>query len=284
MPVPVLKLNLVPPPTPWRVHHTLIGWAVLAAGILALAGTLAATGLAYRQAMIAGRNLITLDARSKEASKKQSLLQARLQAIDVEKELPRWRLAERILSERGVPWSRLSAELERSLVQDVRLHSIQRTRDTSQNIQLKLKVEARSRASEDAFLTSLNKNAFFTGVILERESEAQGGGIDLECTLPVASTPTSYTSLPKYGPERKNAPTPAPAKTAARPLQTPRPTPPPMKAQPSVARPVATPAPTPKPVMQPPPYQPQMRPEPPFRRHPMPGSNQPGAPEPGSLR
>ena len=47
----------------------------------------------------------------------------RLRSVDVAKELPRWRLAERIYTERSLPWSRLTAELERSLVQDVRIKS-----------------------------------------------------------------------------------------------------------------------------------------------------------------
>ena len=200
MPVPSLKLNLVPPPTPWRQYHQAISWTVLGCGILALLGVLAATGLAYRQAATAGRNAAAFDARSKAAGRKQAAIEAQMQSIDVEKELPRWRLAERILTERSAPWSRLTAELERSLVQDVRIKNIQRTRDNTQKVLLKIKAEARSRAAEDALLESLRKNQFFAGAILEREAESQGGGLDFDFTLPISPTPVPYAPLPKYGP------------------------------------------------------------------------------------
>jgi len=205
MPIPVLKLNLVPPPTPWRQYHNLIGWAVLLSGILALSGVLGATAVAYRRAATAGHNAATFDARTREASQKQASIEAQLQAVDVEKELPRWRLAERILTERSTPWSRLTAELERSLVQDVRIKNIQRTRDNSQKVLLKIKGEARNRASEDAFLEALKKNAYFAGTILEREAEGQGGTLDFDFTLPVSTTLVAYRPLPKFGPARNPA-------------------------------------------------------------------------------
>jgi hypothetical protein len=212
MPLPILKLNLAPPPTLWRRYHVMIAWGMLAVGALALAGALLATVLAYRQAAIAGQKVVDLTSRRRDASRKQTTIQTQLESIDVEKELPRWRLAERILAERGVPWSRLAVELERSLVQDVRLKSITRTRDSSQKVELKIKGEARNRAAEDAFFESLQKNTFFTQVIMEREGEVQGGGLEFDCVLPAASMPPAYKALPKYGPVRAAniAPPPAP--------------------------------------------------------------------------
>jgi hypothetical protein len=130
---------------------------------------------------------------------------AELRDIDVAKELPRWRLAERIFTERSLPWSRLTAELERNLAQDVRLKSVQRTRGSDLRVQLKLKGEAKSRAAESAFVEALQKNPFFEQVVLEREGERQGGGVDFDCTLAAVSLPPPYVPLPKYGPATKVA-------------------------------------------------------------------------------
>ena len=224
MAAPVLKLNLAPPPTLWHQHHETLGWAGLAIGTLALLITVGASVLAYRKAQSAGKTAILKTKVAKELVRKQQDLQNRLRDLDVEKELPRWRLAERILMERSSPWSRLTAELERSLVQDVRIKSIQRTRDSAQQVQLKIRGEARTRAAEEEFLTSLHENAFFAQVILERESERQGGGVEFEYTLPISSTPPAYVALPLYGPTPKT-PNPGSANPAPPPISPPVPPP-----------------------------------------------------------
>ena len=119
-----------------------------------------------------------------------------LRSIDVTKELPHWKLAERIFTERTLPWSRLTAELERSLVQDVRLKAIQKVRGSDQRVALKLKGEARSRDAEEKFIASLQKDDLFQQVILEREAERTGGGVEFEIFLPVVSVPSPYQPFP----------------------------------------------------------------------------------------
>jgi hypothetical protein len=121
MAVPILKLNLAPPPTLWRQHHRVLGWTCLIAGSLALLAAVTLSFLAYQEAIRAGKNVVLSTEEAKDVIRKQLTIQERLRSVDVEKELPVWRLAERILSERSLPWSRLTAEMERSLVQDVRL-------------------------------------------------------------------------------------------------------------------------------------------------------------------
>jgi len=268
MALPVLKLNLAPPPTLWRQYHVLIAWTVLLAGALSLGGALLATALAYRQASIAGHTVADLTTRRQNAAKKQTAIQLQLEAIDVEKELPRWRLAERILAERGLPWSRLAVELERSMVQDVRIKSIQRTRNSSQKVELKIKGEARNRTAEDAFLESLHKNPFFAQVILERESESQSGGLEFECVLPAVSLPAPYESLPKFGPARASTQTSAPPPSVQQKPVPQRMTPPVNRSAPVAAPPPMVTRPTP---MQPhpgtPPNSPTYRPNmPPIHR------------------
>ena len=219
MPIPVLKLNLAPPPTVWRQHHQVLGWACLIAGAVILSASAALSFLAYREAIQAGKDVVLSTGEAKEAIRKQLAIQDRLRSVDVEKELPIWRLAERILSERSLPWSRLTAELERSLVQDVRLKSIQRTRTATQTVDLKIRGEAKSRVAEEEFVTALQKNPFFTQVILEREADRQGGGVEFEFTLPVAAAPPPFVTLPKFGPPRTlpvQTPAPKPAVQAPR--------------------------------------------------------------------
>jgi hypothetical protein len=282
MPVPSLKLNLVPPPAPWRQYHQAISWTVLSCGVLALLGVLAATGIAYRHAATAGRKAAAFDARSTAAARKQAAIEAQMQSIDVEKELPRWRLAERILAERSAPWSRLTAELERSLVQDVRIKNIQRTRDNAQKVLLKIKAEARSRAAEDALLESLRKNAFFAGAVLEREAEGQGGGLDFDFILPISPAPVPYAPLPKFGPSHTKDAAPSnpkiakggvstvtkpvlrPAPSPIRPAAAPSLTPPasrPNLAPPRASAPVSTSAPNPAGSNRPPRFRPVPRPD-----------------------
>ena len=231
MAVPTLKLNLAPPSTLWRLNHALIGWAALVAGGAILAGSLGLTLRAYRQASQMGRLTVARTAQTRMTEDSQRQVLDELRSVDVAKELPRWRLAERIYTERSLPWSRLTAELERSMVPDVRLKALQRTRGSDMKVQVKIKGEARTRDAEAFFMESLQKNTFFEQVILEREGERQGGGVDFEYTLAAFSVPPPYAPLPKYGPQPKVpkqpvkpavapvAARPAPSAPAPRPVQ-----------------------------------------------------------------
>jgi Tfp pilus assembly protein PilN len=200
MAVPVLKLDLAPPSNFWRTHHLALGWAALALGGVVLAGSLGLTWMAYQEAARSGRLMSHLQGKTGQAGAEYARVLAELRSVDVPKELPRWRLAERIYSERSLPWSRLTAELERSLAQDVRLRSIQRNRGSDRKVQLKIKGEARSREAEADFVQALQKNTFFEQVILEREGERQGGGVEFDYTLIAATNPPPYQPLPKFGP------------------------------------------------------------------------------------
>ena len=207
MPIPVLKLNLAPQPTIWRAKHETLGWSAIALGALCLIGTLATWGFRANQARKAGAQAILISREAQAAVRKQDMLVEQLRSVDVAKELPRWKLAERIFTERTLPWSRLTAELERSLVKDVRLKSIQKVRGADQRVALKLKGEARSREAEEKFVASLQKDDLFVQVILEREAERTGGGVDFEIFLPVVSVPSPYQPFPL--PEKPKAWTPA---------------------------------------------------------------------------
>lgn len=218
MGIPVLKLNLAPPPSLWRRNHLSIGWGALALGGTVLALALGITWRAYLQADRMGRAAEGLSREAGLARARQSQLQRELEAIDIQQEAPRWQLAERILIERSNPWSRITAELERSLVQDVRLRAIQRARGSDGRVSVKLKGEARTREAEGAFVQALSRNAFFGPLLLEREAERPGGGIEFEASLPVSREAIPYEPLPKYGPASPKAaprtiaaPTPKPA-------------------------------------------------------------------------
>lgn len=233
MPIPVLKLNLAPQPSLWRQKHLSLGWAAIIAGSLALAGALATWGLRANQARKAGAQAILISRDAQAAARNQDKLVEQLKSVDVAKELPRWKLAERIFTERTLPWSRLTAELERSLVRDVRLKSIQKVRGSDQRVGLKLKGEGRTREAEENFMDSLRKDDLFQQVILEREAERTGGGVDFEIYLPVVAVPSPYQPFPP--PEQAKAwtqPTPAYTKTKApapvqpRPVPVPAPQPP----------------------------------------------------------
>ncbi|MCE1228397.1 MAG: PilN domain-containing protein, partial [Firmicutes bacterium] len=247
MAIPTLKLNLASPPTFWHRHHRVLGWTALGVGALTLLIVGGLTWRAYHLANRMGQEAFRLGRRTQDSQARQSELVSQLRTIDVQKELPRWRLAERILTERGHPWSRITAELERSLVKDVRIKTLQRTKGSDQHVVLKLKGEARTREAEAALMASLQRNPFFTQAVLEREAERQGGGVDFEFTLPVSPTPPVYAPLPKFGPA---APSSAPrnilpTKTVAVPV---RPTQAPVR---SVATPQPTPVPAPQSAPQP---------------------------------
>jgi len=197
MAVPALRLDLAPPSSPWRLNHAAIGWALLAAGGFVLAAAAGATLRAHRQASRAGQQAVQTRTRTRLSEEAKRRVLDELRGVDVAREMPRWRLAERILLERGLPWSRLTAELERSLVEGVRVRSLQHTRGADQKVQVKVRGEARTREAEAGFVEALRGNAFFEQVILERESERQGGGVDFECTLAARSVPPPFVPLPR---------------------------------------------------------------------------------------
>jgi hypothetical protein len=215
MGIPAVKLNLAPPPTLWRLHHNVIAWLVFSLGAVGLGGAVFATVQAYREASKAGQRTVDITEQARSAQVQQGKIMDELRDVNVEQEMPRWRLAERILTERALPWSRITAELERSLVQDVRIKSIQRTRGSDQTVQLKLRGESRNLEAEVAFIESLHKNLAFAHVMLETEAEISSsrGGIEFNYTLQLNTEPPPYELLPKYGPERR----PAGAATAAQP-------------------------------------------------------------------
>lgn len=203
MGIPVIKLNLGPPPTPWRLHHSRIAWIVFAIGAIGLSISIIATVKAYREADMAGQRTVAITEQARTAQRQQALILNDLREVNVDNEMPRWRLAERILLERALPWSRITAELERSLVQDVRIKSIQRTRGTDHSVQLKLRGESRSQDAETDFIESLKDNFSFAQVILEREAEMTNtrGGLEFDYTLQLSTELPEYETLPRYGPE-----------------------------------------------------------------------------------
>lgn len=199
MAIPVLHLNLVPAPTLWRRRHPALSWALLLAGSLALASILAVWAVQAARATSAARDAVQLSNRARQAAQQEMNLQQELSAIDVAQELPRWRLAERIYQERSLPWSRGTAELERSLVDGVRLKALSRTRATDGSVEMKLRGEGRTRGAEVEFVEQLQHNGLFSQVILEREAERQGGGVDFELRLPLVPVPPPYQPLPPPG-------------------------------------------------------------------------------------
>jgi len=211
MGIPNIKLNLAPPPTMWRLHHAAISWAALAIGSIGLGFSVLATVKAYKEAEQAGLMTVSIAEQARMAQMQQNQILVELRDIQVDKEMPRWKLAERILLERALPWSRLTAELERSLVQDVRLKSILRTRGTDQSVQLKLRGDARTEAAETNFIESLQENLAFAHVFLERDSEVQNakGMWEFDYTLQLSAAPPQYELLPKYGPVRSASGRPA---------------------------------------------------------------------------
>ena len=219
MPVPVLNLNLAPRPSLWRQRHLALGWTALGVGTLFLVGTMGFTWHAYHQANRAGRDAVSLTEEAQRAAGHEQQLLASLQDMDASREQSRWKLAERILQERSLPWSRLTTELEQCMVPDMRLKGLQRARSTSQQVVMKLKGEARTREAEAAFVEALRTAPVFAQVILERESERAGGGWDFEISLPTATVPPPFqVKAIKVGPA-----TPAPVSAAAHPAGLPAP-------------------------------------------------------------
>lgn len=192
MAIPLLSLNLAPRPSLWRQQHHLLGWASLGLGSVFLLGTLGFTWRAYHQASRAGREAGSLTEETRKAARQEQLIKASLQDMDATREQARWKLAERILQERGLPWSRLTAELEQCMVPDMRLKALQRVRSSGQQVVMKIKGEARTRPAEAAFVDALRAAPVFAQVVLEREAERAGGGWEFEISLPAAPIPPPF--------------------------------------------------------------------------------------------
>ena len=277
MALPLLRLNLAPPPSLWRQHHQPTAWSVLALGLIALLTSLGLTYRAYRRAQQAGREAVNLTEEARRVAKQEQALQAVLQDVDVSREIPRWKLAERILQERSLPWSRLTAELEQCLVQDVRLKGLQRTRGSDQQVTLKLKGEAKSREAEVLLIDTLRSNPIFAQVILERETERQGGGWDFELRMPITPLPPPFQvrTLPKVAQPK--------ASTTSLPIVKPTPSKPTPKkiAPPQASSPIKPQGVVPKPFTKPsistpvPPLSEPMRPREPIQTRPLPESHRP---------
>jgi Tfp pilus assembly protein PilN len=246
MAVPLLPLNLAPRPSLWRQRHQLIGWAALGVGILFMVGAVGFTWRAYHQADRAGRDAVSLTEEAKRLARQEQQLQASLQDMDAGREQSRWKLAERILQERSLPWSRLTAELEQCMVPDMRLKGLQRARSNAQQVVLKLKGEARTRQAEAAFVESLRATPVFAQVILERESERIGGGWDFEISLPTAAVPPPFqVKAIQRGPVASAAPTRVSSATTVR-IPVPSPATPVRPSAPQT-RPMVVPPPPPAP-------------------------------------
>jgi hypothetical protein len=192
MAVPLLPINLAPRPSLWRQQHPLLGWTALGLGTVFLLGMLGFTWRAYHQANRAGRDAVSLTEETRRAARQEQQIKASLQDMDATREQARWKLAERILQERSLPWSRLTAELEQCMVPDMRLKALQRVRSSGQQVVMKIKGEARTRPAEAAFVDALRATPVFTQVVLERESERTGGGWDFEISLPAAAIPPPF--------------------------------------------------------------------------------------------
>ena len=230
MAVPVLQLNLAPRPSLWRQRHLLLSWVALGAGALFLVGAIGFTWRAYHQANRAGRDAVSLTEQARKAAQQEQQIQASLQDMDAGREQSRWKLAERILQERSLPWSRLTTELEQCMVPDMRLKGLQRTRSSTQQVVMKLKGEARTREAEAAFVEALRGTPVFAQVILEREAERTGGGWDFEISLPAATVPPPFRAKAiKTGPASP-VPVAAPVRVPARPVVAPPPGRPPVAA------------------------------------------------------
>ena len=239
MSVPILPLNLAPRPSFWRQQHLLLGWVALGLGTVFLLGTLGFTWRAYHQANRAGRDAVSLTEETRRAARQEQRIKTSLQDMDATREQARWKLAERILQERSLPWSRLTAELEQCMVPDMRLKALQRVRSSGQQVVMKIKGEARTRPAEAAFVDALRTAPVFAQVVLERESERTGGGWDFELSLPAAAIPPPFQV-------KVMKPVPSAAVPARVAISTP-PLPTPIRVPASIATP-----PPPRPAAQPP--------------------------------
>ena len=196
MAIPVLHLNLVPPPTVWRQNHEALGLAALLGGIVALGLAGGFSVHKYVQASREGRLMVSISAEAQKVAREQARVVESLSQVDTTERLPRYRVAERIFLERSLPWSRLTTEMERNLVQDVRIRSLQRVRASDGSVTMKVRGEAKNRAAEAKFIEALQGNAMFAQVVLEREAERTGGGIDFDLSLPVSAAPPPFEAVP----------------------------------------------------------------------------------------
>lgn len=112
-------------------------------------------------------------------------IQRQLSVFDIDRETPKWKLAEKLLQEKTIPWSRLLYELESALPDGVRVRNIQKTRGVDQQVVLKFQAESTTEESKVKFIQKLGSSPIFRELILERESQGPQGGWEFEMTLPV---------------------------------------------------------------------------------------------------
>ncbi len=112
-------------------------------------------------------------------------IEKQLSIFNTELEIPRWKLAEKLLQEKTMPWSRLLYELEVSLPDGVRLSYIQKTRGIDQQIVLKLEAESETQEAKLEFIRRLGSSLIFKELILESENQSPEGSWVFEMTLPV---------------------------------------------------------------------------------------------------
>ncbi|MFM8234115.1 MAG: PilN domain-containing protein [Holophagaceae bacterium] len=121
----------------------------------------------------------------KESLSHMKQVQSQLSQFDLERETPKWKLAEKLLQEKSIPWSRLLYELEVALPDGVRLRNIQKTRGADQQVVLKFQGESTTEEGKVKFIQQLGSSSIFKELILERENQGSQGGWEFEMTLPV---------------------------------------------------------------------------------------------------
>jgi hypothetical protein len=174
--IPIIKLNLVPQKNFWQTYHVFISWLVLVLGGLILVWSMVLTLRVFFFFFRSEKQLYKFSSRSTSPDVADVSSIAELKMLDVAKALPMWQLAERSYAERIATWSRITEELERSCVQNVRITSIVRNSfSSSKGIKVRIVGEALSRNAEVAFIESLKKNIFFEQILLENESERPEG-------------------------------------------------------------------------------------------------------------
>ena len=179
MAVPAIKINLIMPKPIWRTHHILISWFTLVLGCLILVSVAILMFRLNAKASLFEKKIKNATSTFSDVDWMENQIgdTLELRELDVTKELPIWQLAERIYFERYVTWSRITEEIERSLVPGVRITSIRRSSFSGNAIKIEIVGEALSRMTEATFMGLLKKNRFFNQVIIEKESERQGGGV-----------------------------------------------------------------------------------------------------------
>ncbi len=180
-----IEINFITPEVWWNPKRSKWGRYISLSGVFLL--TLVAVimlGMAARifsVSYVTSRNTeqiqLSLD-RMKE-------IQKQLSSFDLDRETPRWKLAEKLLQEKTIPWSRLLYEIEVALPDGVRLRDIQKTRGVDQQVVLKFHGESTTEEGKVKFIQQLGSSPIFKELILERENQGSQGGWEFEMTLPV---------------------------------------------------------------------------------------------------